>query len=293
MKKQNILICGAGSIGVYLGVKLYSKGHNVRLFGRRKLKKVEGDKIFIDGKKFNIPEKIFEIPHGEKYDVVFVTTKLYDIDYMIHEIKKKKIKSPIIVNIQNGLVNMSRYNKILKKKIIPITVFSGLNLSGNKLHVSPTKVGWVTENSVNGKKISKLISSSGIKCHADKNFDSLRAEKTIVNCCLNVLSAIENKPFSELFHHNKTRERIEKLFDECYNIVSKEYKLDDANKMKQRMIKYWANLKHYSSTCQDLHSGRPTEAKFFNGYMIELGLKHKLPVENNKKIMREIIQLEK
>lgn len=290
---KKILICGAGSIGVYLGTLLYSKGNNVTLFGRRKLKKVEGNEIFIDGKKFRVPEKIFEIPHKEKYDFVFLTTKLYDTDYMVRVLKKSGIKAALIVSIQNGLVNMSKYSKSLNKKIIPVTVFSGLNLSGNKLHVSPTKVGWITENSTNGKKVSNLISSSGIKCNASKDFNSLRAEKTIVNCCLNVLSAIENKPFSELFHNNKTRERIESLFYECYNILSKEYKLDNVEKMKKRMIKHWAKLKHYSSTCQDLHSGRPTEARFFNGYMVELGLKHKLPVENNKKIMKEINQLEK
>lgn len=287
MKKKKILICGAGSIGVYIGAKLHSKKHDVKLFGRRKLGGV-GDEIIINNKKFKIPEKVFKTPRNEKYDFIFITTKLYDLDYMIKLIKRNKIRGPIFVGIQNGLVDTSKYEKLLKKEITPIVVFSGFNLKKNEIYVNPTPIGWVTENSQKGRKISLLLFGAGIPCKPSKDFDSLRAEKTIVNCCLNALSAIENKPFCDLFKNKRTRERIEKLFEECYNILGKKYKLDDAKKIKRRMFKNWSGLKHYSSTCQDINSRRKNEVKFFNGYIAELGKKYSLPVKNNQEILMDI-----
>lgn len=47
-EKRSILICGAGSIGVFLGAKLLEAGNNVTLFGRKKLAKLH-DSILING----------------------------------------------------------------------------------------------------------------------------------------------------------------------------------------------------------------------------------------------------
>ncbi|MEK6936118.1 MAG: 2-dehydropantoate 2-reductase [Nanoarchaeota archaeon] len=287
MKPKKILICGAGSIGIYVGAKLYHKKHDVTLFGRRKLRGVDGE-VFINNKRFDVPKGVYKIPKNEKYDFIFITTKLYDLDYMINLLKRNKIKGPIFIGIQNGIVDVSKYEKILKKKIIPITVFSGFNLNKNKLNVTPTPIGWKTEFSKQGKEISAILLDAKIPCHADKSFDRLRAEKTVINCCLNALSAIENKPFSYLFKNNKTKERIEKLFEECYEAIKKEHELDEKHKIKKRMFEHWKNLNHYSSTCQDIHSGRKNEVKFFNGYIVELGKKHNILVENNKEILRDI-----
>ena len=82
-----------------------------------------------------------------------------------------------------------------------------------------------------------------IPCSADKKFNLLRAEKTIVNSCLNALSAVENKPFCDLFSNKNTRKRIDQLFDECYNVLGKKYNLDKKEKMRKKMVKQWSKLR--------------------------------------------------
>ena len=207
---------------------------------------------------------------------------------MVNQIKKNKIKFSKVVGIQNGLVDVSKYSKQLNKKIVPVVVFSGFNLKKDRIIVNPTSVGWKTEYSNDGKEVSRFLHETGIPCSPDKKFDSLRAEKAIVNSCLNALSAIEKKPFKKLFENKKTRERIEKLFEESYAILKKEYKLDKLESMKRNMFKHWSNLNHFSSTYQDVVSGRKNEACFFNGYLVKIGEKNKCFVEENKKIMEEI-----
>jgi len=287
MDKKRVLICGAGSVGVYIGVKLSSNGHHVDLFGRRKLKETE-EEITINDEKFKVPKRLFNLPKNQKYDFVFLTTKLYDLEQMVNQIKKSHIRYIHVVGIQNGLVDTSKYSKQLNKIIVPIVVFSGFNLKKDRIIVNPTSVGWKTEYSKEGKEISRFLHETGIPCAPDKKFDSLRAEKAIVNSCLNALSAIEKKPFKKLFEVKKTRERIDKLFWESYKILEKEYKLDKLESMRRKMFEHWSNLNHFSSTYQDVVSGRKNEACFFNGYLVNIGEKNGCQVEENKKIMEEI-----
>jgi len=283
---SKVLICGAGSIGIYLGTLLHSKGDAVTLFGRRKLGEIK-EEIFIGSKKYALPRKIFRLPNRETYDFIFVTTKLYDLGNMIKLIKKHKLKSKVFVSIQNGLIDNAKYEKVLKTKIVPVSVFAGYQLSGNKLIANPTPIGWKTDSSPEGKLASALVSSVGIKCSSERNLDSVRAEKTIVNCCLNALSAIESKPFSHLFKGKATRERINKLFQECYDILSKDHQLDNPDKIMKRMYENWSDVNHYSSTYQDVVSGRKTEIEFFNKYLVKIGRKEGLKTDENQSILRD------
>ncbi len=287
MEKKKILICGAGSIGIYMGVMLHLQNHEVKLVGRKKLHETK-ERVIINRKEYDIPEKLHRIPKNYKADVVFITTKLYDFDKMINLIKKSRIKYSKIAAIQNGIINLAEGSRILKHKITPLVVFSGFNLVKGEIIVKPTKIGWITENSQNGKEISKILLDAGIPCKSRKDFNSLRAEKMIVNCCLNALSAIENKPFCDLFKEKKTREKISELFDEAYNILENECPLRNPEKMKKEMFQTWSKLKHYSSTHQDVKSGRMNEVDFLNGKIIELGRKYFLPTENNELIVKKI-----
>ncbi len=107
----------------------------------------------------------------------------------------------------------------------------------------------------------------------------------IVNCCLNALSAIEKKQFNALFSKKKSLERIYRLFDECYAILSRKYPLESKEKLKKNMFRHWHDVKHFSSTYQDMISGRKTEIDFFNGYIIKLGKQYNIKPEENLKIL--------
>ncbi len=284
----DILIIGAGSIGVYLGVMLHKKGFNVDLVGRKKLEELN-DSVKIKNKNYVLPNKLFELPKRKKYDLIFVVTKLYDYPKVIKKIKENEIKSPILVGIQNGLVDNEKYKKLFKNtEILTISVFGGYRLDGGEIFVNPTKVGWKIDDSKEGKMVCKILSKSKIKCKADSNIKNIRAEKTIVNCCLNALCAIKNKSLKNLFSNKSTKNRVDKLFYETYNILKKEYNLDNPEKLRKNMYKHWSKVDHYSSTHQDCNSGKKTEIDFFNGYVVELGKKYNLPYEENEKIIKEL-----
>jgi len=70
--QKRVLICGAGSIGIYLGLMLHTHNNYVELFGKRKLKEIK-DHIKINNKQFKIPKKIFNVT---KNNYLFIYLRL-------------------------------------------------------------------------------------------------------------------------------------------------------------------------------------------------------------------------
>ncbi len=284
---MDILIVGAGSIGVYLGTLLNSKGHNVFLLGRKKLKKLH-ETILIGEQVYKMPKRIYSFPKNKNYDFVFITSKLYDLENNLKKVVENHLKTKYLLSIQNGIVQNELYEKYTNKfQFSSISVFEGFRIVENQLIVNQSKTGWKTDESNAGIETSKLLQSVGINCSTEKNLDSIKAEKTIMNCCVNILSAIKKKTFFELYRNSTTKNTMDDLFDESYSVLNQEYKLKPKVELKKLFYQIIEPMKHYSSTYQDAISGRKTEVQFLNGLILKLAKKHKLQAPTNQKILDE------
>ena len=284
---MDILIIGAGSIGTYLGTLLNNKQHNVLLLGRKKLKKLH-ETILIGETVYELPKRIYQFPYNSKFDIVFITSKLYDLENNLKKLIENNISTKYLVSIQNGIVQKELFEKYTKKThFTSISVYEGFRLLENQLIINQSKFGWKTDISKAGYKISKLLQDAGINCTSEKNLENLKAEKTIMNCCVNLLSAIKKKTFFELYNNQETKELMDKLFEESYNILSKEYELKPKNKLKHQFFEIIKSMKHYSSTYQDAISKRKTEVDFLNGIIIKFGKQHKIPTPINQQLIKK------
>jgi 2-dehydropantoate 2-reductase len=284
---MKILIIGAGSIGVYLGTLLYSKKHNVTLLGREKLKKLH-DTILINTTLYKLPNRIYTFPKNETFDLIFITSKLYDLKENLQNIQNNNLKTKYLASIQNGLVKESLYKPFIKNtNYTSISVFEGFRLIENQLTTSHSKIGWKTDDSETGRTISKLLLASKINCTTSKDLDSIKAEKTIMNCSINLLSAIEKKTFFELCMNQETKEVINQLFDESYIILSQLYPLKNKELFRKEFFETISQMRHYSSTYQDAISKRKNEAEFLNGLIISLGKKLNIPTPFNERILKQ------
>jgi len=284
---MDILIVGAGSIGVYLGTLLNTKDHNVFLLGRKKLKKLH-ETILIDERVYDIPKKIYSFPKNKSYDFIFITSKLYDLEKNLKKIVENNLKTKYLLSIQNGIVQNEVYEKFTNKfNFSSISVFEGFRIIENQLVVNQSKTGWKTDKSEAGIETSKLLKAAGINCSTKQNLESIKAEKTIMNCCVNILSAIKKKTFFELYRDPTTKKIMGDLFDESYLILSKEYDLRSKEELRQLFYKTIKSMKHYSSTYQDAILNKKTEVRFLNGLILKLAKKYKLQTPTNKHILEK------
>ena len=287
---DKILVFGAGTIGTFLGAKLYAAGHDVTLYGRRKLTKIY-DRVLINGIAFKVPPRIYSLEQS-RYDIIFVTTKLYDSQTAINELKLNHLEPQIIVFIQNGLVSEGFYGDLENHPgFLTISVFEGYRLIGNQLLATRTDLGWQTENNFTGLKVCKLLQSGNINCTVTSELPEIRAEKLMWNVALNALSAMERKAFGEIMADKNLHKVVDGLFEESYEVLKADYNLASLDLLKQRFYRQIKTVEtHYSSTYQDVVSGRKTEIDFLNGLIIKLGRSKGIPTPLNQEIYCKFCQ---
>lgn len=292
--KKKILVYGAGSIGVYLGTMLFSRGFDVTLLGRRKLKKLH-ENILINDKLYQIPPRAYKLKADSFYDIIFVTTKLYDSLRAMKHLKSQDVQFGIIAFIQNGLVHEKFYGDYKKHSgFATVSIFEGYRLIENQLLATKSSMGWQTENTQAGKSICGVLQDAKIQCVPSPELDAIRVEKMMLVNAVGPLSAIEKKTLGEIISNQKTREIVDELFEESYLVFKDEHKLPPLTILKKRFYKTISQVKtHYSSMYQDLASGRPTEIEYLCGLIMHLGEKRGIKTPANKKIYLKIKSMEK
>lgn len=283
-QKKSILVYGAGSIGSYLAAKLFAKGHDVDVIGRSKAKNI-GNTLYIDGEKYNFPKVYDEIDYNKKYDYVFVTSKYYDLKKNLELISNSGVKVDLIVLIQNTYIDNSWYINIIRNTpFVVVSVIEGFNLEGNKLHLSKAS-GWFLDEDVLSKDVYNLLKSSDINAQLTDDIDIKRAEKTVYNCALNAICAIEQKPFNELFKDKEILKTMQNLFDETYDLLSEIIPMHSKRSLWNSFLAL-KSMDHYSSTYQDVKQNKRTEIYFLNGFIIELGRKMNIPTPYNTELVK-------
>ena len=287
-----ILIFGAGSMGTFLGTKLYAAGHNVILYGRRKLKNIT-DPILINGEVYKLPPRCYQLEPDE-YNVIFITTKLYDIQNTLEQIRKYHLTAQIIAFIQNGIVDKNFYGEFKNHPgFVTVSVFNGYNLAENEIVVTESNLGLQVDDTLAGKKICELLISSGIKCHTTSNIAQMRAKKLIANAALNALSAIEKKKIGDLIIDKKLKEIVDGIIQESWLILRDDYDLPSLASLMKEIYQLIDKVKdHYTSMYQDLVSGRKTEIDFLNGFIINLGKEKGIQAPYNQQVYLKVIEQE-
>lgn len=287
-----ILIFGAGSMGTFLGTKLYAAGHNVILYGRRKLKNIT-DPILINGEVYKLPPRCYQLEPDE-YNVIFITTKLYDIQNTLEQIRKYHLTAQIIAFIQNGIVDKNFYGEFKNHPgFVTVSVFNGYNLAENEIVVTESNLGLQVDDTLAGKKICELLISSGIKCHTTSNIAQMRAKKLIANAALNAPSAIEKKKIGDLIIDKKLKEIVDGIIQESWLILRDDYDLPSLASLMKEIYQLIDKVKdHYTSMYQDLVSGRKTEIDFLNGFIINLGKEKGIQAPYNQQVYLKVIEQE-
>lgn len=288
-----ILVFGAGSVGIFLGTKLYAAGYDVVLYGSRKLQSLT-EQIFINGEPYKLPPRVYQLTANKNYDYIFVTTKMYDTQKALEEIVKLNLQAKIFAFVQNGIVEQNFYGELKSHPgLVSISVFSGYNLTDNQIIQMETKTGLKVDNIWSGKQVCQLLNSAGLACSPSPDIKEIRARKLIFNCATNAISAIEKKTLGELISDKKFQEIIDELIKEAWAVLKDDYNLPSITSTRGDVYNTINQVKeHYSSMYEDLISGRKTEIEFLNGLIIKLGQEKGIPTPYNLKMYQKILEKE-
>lgn len=296
---MKILIFGAGAMGSLFGGLLAQK-YDVTLLGRKAhVEAIKRNGLKISGKTNLISRPKALASTRNRFDLVILTVKSYDTTRAAKQLKKIVTKKTIILSIQNGLGN----EEILSSKLGKQNILRGVTEHGvtflkpGKIYHSgagATVIGEL-DGKITGriKKLADSFNSVGIKTRVAKDVLRELWLKTIINACINPLTALTGlrngavlEPELRCVAEQTCREAVEVAtslgLNFSYAPVIKKVKQVAKNTAKNK-----------SSMLQDIEKGKLTEIDFINCKIVELGEKFGISTPVNSTLVALVKSLER
>ena len=313
---MNVLIIGAGSIGIALGASMGSIGVSVSyLATKRTGEKIEEDGIHRTGlfgnadvpsEKVSVYYDYQDLP-AETFDYICICAKTMANEQISERLSANKDclkKDGILVIMQNGWGNDVPYLRYFDPAIVynarVITGFerSAPNVSIITVHTAPILIGSLHGYPVQkAEPLAQVIDRSGIPSRISEEIDKALWAKMLYNCTLNPLGAILKVPYGKLGECPATVETMNRLIRESFAVMNAAGYQTFWNTPEEYMTEFYGKLlpdtkAHCSSTYQDLEKHQKTEIETLTGKIIEIGEKFGVDVSTHRTIYEQILFLE-
>jgi 2-dehydropantoate 2-reductase len=310
--RMNVLLYGAGAVGLGLASCLLKHGDQVDLVGRGEtvtaLQQHGLQRTGIFGEYTAAPDSfgaftsLNELPPTE-YDYLLVCTKSFDPQTASQDIAAipflNNAPTPIVL-CQNGWGNAEIFAEHFPKARIQ----SGRVITGFRrpqkhqvditVHADAIHLGSLFNDDVSDlEKLSAAIDAGGIPCEVTATISKDLWAKMLYNCMLNALSTIHDVHYGALGEAPETRQVMEEVAHEVYAVmIAAGYNTHWASAEDYIDTFYKHQLpptyNHEPSMLQDIRAGKRTEIDALNGAVVALGQQHGIPTPANTELTRKI-----
>ena len=260
---MKILVVGLGGVGGYLAYKLIKCGYDIDAFAGEKTNEVvkkEGLKIIDVDKE----EKVFpNIKIEGIYDVIFITTKSYNLKEVLKEIEGHYDEHTLIVPILNGIGHFEMF-KDVKAKILKACIYILSNKAGiNAIHKKTPLFYLCVEDNETIRKV--FAPCKDLKIKYSQNIDRDIWKKYLFISTFATLQSYYRKPTGWIMEEK--RDEVEKFLDEVIRIAKEEGV--DLESEKEKVIKQALNIPYDSKMSMqiDFEKGNKTEVDNLTGYL--------------------------
>jgi len=314
---MNILLYGAGAVGLGLASCLLKSGHRVDLLARSDtvdaLRKHGLLRTGLFGEhhtgadRFAAASFMIEYPERD-YDFILVCTKSFDSDDVAQDLSAvqyiKNSDVPIML-CQNGWGNAEIFARYFPKSRIK----SGRVITGFKrpqlheveitVHADTIQLGTLFGGDIdNLYPLAEAIDAGGIPCGVTSTIGRDLWAKMLYNCMLNGLSTLFDVPYGHLGESQHTRELMSQIAQEVFVVMQAagyDTHWNSADGYIQAFYQHQLppTYKHIPSMLQDIRAGKRTEIDALNGAVVQLGEQHGIPVPYNTMVYSSVKFLEK
>ena len=305
---MNILIYGAGSVGLGLASCLLKSNHNLHIIARPdtvsalkesglKRTGIFGD-FFAEPDRFNASSDLSRI-EKQQFDFVLVCTKSSDSLAAAQDLSQNKLISSektAIILCQNGWSNAETFARFFpKKKVYNARVITGFerprkNHVNITVHADAVHLGTLFDSDLKIlEPLAQAISSGDLPCIVTEHIEKDLWAKMLYNCALNPLGAILDVPYGRLAQLDYTRNIMNAIAEEIFLVLSAAGRKTHWSTPQEFLKVFYEKLvpdtaEHRSSTLQDLNAKKKTEIEALNGAVIKLAEEYKIPVPTNRTI---------
>lgn len=309
---MNIMIHGAGAVGLGLASCLIKHGESVDLVAREEtvhaLRQHGLERTGIFGAVTAAPDTFGAFVSLEQlaekaYDFILVCIKSFDSADAARQIASvsflKESFAPIVL-CQNGWGNA----EIFAAQFPEARIKSGRVITGFRrpelhqvditVHADAVHLGSLFDDNVQPlQPLAAAIDAGGIPCEVTRTISRDLWAKMLYNCMLNALSTIHDVPYGHLGESPYTRELMEEAAREVFAVMTAAgYGTHWQSAQDYIDVFYKQQLPptydHEPSMLQDVRAGRRTEIDALNGAVVTLGEQHGIATPVNATLTRMI-----
>ena len=304
-----VAIVGAGAVGCYYGGMLARAGVPVTLIGRPA--HVEAMKR--DGLRLTTAAFDQRIPIDASTDIaavagaalVLVCVKSTDTEATARELGAHLSPEARVLSLQNGVDNAPRLQALLHRPVAPAVVYVATEMAGpgHVRHMgrgelvigsdigSATRAGR-SDPGMTSAGIVALFGQAGVPVELSDNVLGALWGKLLLNCGYNAISAITDLPYGRMAALPDIVRTVRGAVAECLAVATALQVTIPGD--------VWAAVERiassmpaqFSSTCQDLRRGKPTEIDHLNGYVVREGDRLGIAVPVNRALQALVKALE-
>lgn len=296
---MEIVIWGAGAVGLGLANALAHGSHRVRILGRdpEKLAAVSARGISRSGLfgEVHAPAERFATTDRPQSlsssppDWLLVCVKAFASDEIARTLEPMapdlRDRTRLLL-CQNGWGNEAPFLPFWpEERLFHARVITGFQLRAQThveitAHAAPIALGNIFGTKPDAlKPVARRISAGGIPTETTEDMRGVLWGKMLYNCALNPLGAIAGRRYGELVDDATTRALLEAVVREIFDVLdAAELRVAWPN-ASAYLETFYAELipptaAHESSMLQDLRAGRPTEIEALCGAVERLGVTH-------------------
>lgn len=313
---MDILIAGAGAIGVAAGatlrsvgcaVSVYARGETMRAIAAGGLHRrgLFGD-LDVPARDIQVTDDLGDFGPGS-FDYILISVKtmanaaLSDELAAHREILKDTGK---LVILQNGWGNDGAYLKNFPKEQVcsarVITGFQRLepNVSNVTVHTAPVLLGNLYGLPVDSlEPLAEAFQQGGIPSETTDDVGAALWAKMVYNCALNPLGAVLGLHYGALMDTPEAKAIMDDLIDEIFAVMHAAGYRTYWDTPEAYKKEFYGKLvpdtyNHNSSTLQDIRKKQPTEIGTLTGKIMELAAEHGVAVPVNTMLYRQVRTLE-
>lgn len=302
---MKILVVGAGAIGGYFGGRLIEKGEDVTFLVRENRKKqLEKTGLKIESVNGNVevsPRLLLAHEVKEKFDVVLISTKSYQLRDAIQDVRPHIAKDGIVLPLLNGIAHLERLIEAFgENAVIGGLCFIETTLDQNGTIIQKSPAHQLVYGERTGERTSRIKRLKSVFDGSKADFvlsDDINQDmwhKYLFITAMSGITSLMESPIGPIRDLESGKRIIAGLLNEISAIMMKldaPVKHDIAEIQLKRIYELGEDMK--SSMQRDMEKHLPTEADHLQGYLLEKAKEHDMEIPILETIYMKLALYEK
>ena len=282
---------GAGAVGGYFGGLLARAGVEVQLVARGahlQALQQRGLRVRTRHGEFTVQVPATDDPaRVGPVDLVLFCVKSYQTQQAARACVPMLGERTCVLVLQNGVDNEEKVAaEVGAARVVPGVAYVGVEVNepGVVEHHDRGELWigeWDGQFTPRVQAIAGLFQQAGVPCEVASDIRTRKWQKFLFNCALNALTTLTGQRLPALMAHEPTRELFRQAVAEAA-AVARRHGVPLAADAEEQVMATASRMDIASSMLSDRRRGRPLEVDAFNGVVVQLGRRYRVPTPVNE-----------